>query len=207
MVCGLINDGSSVSCDDLILGGTNSTAYFINYDDIESITKVNGRITDITLKDGKVAYAFSAGRSDIKISQETFQTRRKRQFKHTVGITIYDRTQAQKINMSRMLKGLFVVIVHLKGSDDDAIVVAGEEVGLVHQPANVQDAYTNGGNYLFTFTTEEYESNMVSSLGEDYEDALNIIEGLLGNELFGIELEDSLDLIELEDSTDIILLQ
>jgi hypothetical protein len=207
MVCGLINDGTSVNCDDLILGGTNSTSYFINYDDIESITKVNGRITAITLKEDKIAYAFSAGPSDIKISQETFQTRRKRNFKHTVGITIYDRTQAQKINMSRMLKGLFVVIVHLKGDDNDAIVVAGEEVGLVHQPANVQDAYANGGNYLFTFTTEEFESNIISSLGEDYEDALNIIEGLLGNTLFGIELEDSLDLVELEDSTDIILLQ
>jgi hypothetical protein len=202
MLSSLIN--SDISCFNRI--GTEATCYFINYDDIQDKTKVDGRVTSIILKPGKSAYIFSGLSNDVKISQETIQTERKREIKHTVGITIYDRTFTQKINMKQLSKGLFFVIVKFKGSDDDSIVVAGYEVGLVHQPYTVNDAYIEGGNYLFTFTTEEYESEFVASLGTDYENALEIIDSLFPVDGF-IELEDDLFLVELEDNSDLILLE
>jgi hypothetical protein len=203
MLCGLINSGSDLSCDNL--SGTEATCYFVNWDDIQEKTKVDGRVLSITLKPGKTAYIFTGLTNDVKISQETIPTRRERQIKHNLGITIYDRTFTQKMNMKQLSKGLFFVIVKFKGQDDDSIVVVGYDVGLVHQPYTVNDAYLEGGNYLFNFATEEYESDFVASLGTDYQDGLDIIDSLFPQEYF-IELEDSLFLVEREDDNGLILI-
>jgi len=186
-VCGLITLGSAVDCANLNLSGTKATAYFINYEDVDwgSTTKdINGRITALTLLSGKYAYAFSGSPTHVKISQDTIQIDGGfRQVKHTVGITIFERTAAQKINMANLVRGAFLVIVHLKGDDDDAVVVAGYDVGVQHVPGTVMDAFANGGNYVFTFATNdgegEFEREFVASLGDDYDDALTIINSLL----------------------------
>lgn len=204
MICGLITSGSQVDCTNINLGGTKSTAYFINYDDIDfqNCVITNGRITTLTLFSGKNAYAFSGSPTHVKVSQDTINNGRNLNFKHTVGITIFERTQAQKLNIASLVRGTFVVIVHLKGDDDDSIVVAGYNCGLVNVPSTVMDAYANGGNYVFTFSTNdqdgEFERMPVASLGTDYDDALSIIESLIvpsdailfGDEevLFGSEL-------------------
>jgi hypothetical protein len=186
-VCGQITLGSAVDCTDLNLSGTQATAYFINYEDVDwtSTTKDSGgRVTALVLKSNKYAYAFSGAPTHVKISQDTIQLEGSfRQIKHTVGITIYERTQAQKVNMANLVRGAFICIVHLKGQDDDAIVVAGYDVGLQHVPGTVMDAFANGGNYVFTFATNdgegEFERDFVASLGADYPGALTIIDGLL----------------------------
>lgn len=186
-VCGQITLGSAVDCANLNLSGTKSTAYFINYDDVDwaNTTKdVDGRITALALNSGKYAYAFSGSPTHVKISQDTIQIDGGfRQVKHTVGITIFERTAAQKINMANLVRGAFLVIVHLKGDDDDAVVVAGYDVGVQHVPGTVMDAFANGGNYVFTFSTNdgegEFEREFVASLGDDYDDALTIINSLL----------------------------
>jgi hypothetical protein len=183
-VCGAIIRGSQVSCNDINISGTNSTAYLINYDDIDRDQTVitNGRITTLQLLPNKYAYPFTGAPSHVKISQDTVDFNGIRHFKHTVGITIYERTAAQKINMAQMARGLFVAIIHLKGKDDDAIIVAGYECGLEHTASNIMDAFANGGYYVFNFSTNDadgqFERNLIASLGIDYADALSILNSI-----------------------------
>lgn len=186
MSCGAITLGSSVPCDEILLGGTRDVITVINYDDIDwnALVKSSGRITTLNLLAGKAAFQFTGAPNHVKKSVEIIEVEGGyKQFKHNAGWTIYEREQAQKINMENLARGSFVLIVQNKGSDDDAIEVLGIDVGLEANAGVIQDAFANGGNYVFTFSTraDEFERNLPASLGANYAGGLAIIEGLVGS--------------------------
>lgn len=186
MACGEIDRGSSVDCEDILLGGTRSTVTVINYDQVDwaASTKTNGRVTALTLLAGAVAYQFTGAPNHVKKSVEILDIEGSyKQFKHNGGWTIYERLQIQKLNIENLARGLFLLIVENKGDDADAIEVLGWDVGLEANAGVIQDAFANGGNYVLTFSTraDEFERQLPASLGTDYEDALSIIESLVGS--------------------------
>lgn len=200
MSCGTITLGSSVDCDEIILGGTKDTVTVINYDDIDFVNsvKTNGKITTITLFAGKTAFQFTGAPNHVKKSLELLDIDGYKQFRHIAGWTIFERTQEQKGNIENLARGLYVVIVQNKGNDGDSIEVLGWDVGMKANVQVIQDAFANGGNYVLSFGTmeNEFERNFPATLGTSYSDGLSIIEGLLeegilfGSEevLFGSEL-------------------
>ncbi len=186
MSCGTITLGSAVDCEDILLGGTRDTITVINYDEIdwENSVKTAGRVTTLALLSGAVAYQFTGAPNHVKKSVELIDVEGGyKQFKHNAGWTIYEREQAQKINMENLSRGSFVLIVQNKGNDNDAIEVLGWDVGLEANAGVLQDAFANGGNYVFTFSTrpDEFERNLPASLGADYAGALAIIDTLVGS--------------------------
>ena len=184
MGCVDIEVGSEADCNNLPAGGTVATIIAINFNDIQSYTVVDGRITAIVLKSGKVAYLFSGFRNDVKDSEEVINPGiGLNQFKHLAGFTLYSRTQVQKNNIEKLSRGKFVFIVQLRGKDSDAYIVLGIKNGMAKVPEAIRNAHENGGYFLLNFATDtedgEYEPKLPQSLGTDYGDAAMIINNLL----------------------------
>lgn len=182
MACGFITIGSEVDCDIIPNSGTRPRALAFNYDDIESFTEVNGRITAITMVAGKTGYAFTGFRNDVKKSDEVINPGvGLNKFKHNGGWVIYERTQEQKNNIEELAKGRFVLVLENKGKDDDSIEVIGRGVGVEIVVGPIRNAHENGGFFVLAFSTPEgeFESKLPQSLGTDYANALTLLDALV----------------------------
>lgn len=186
--CGNISIGSDPDCDDLPVGGTEPNLWVINWTDLDDDAPftydVNGKITDIVLKAGKVAYAYVGFRNDMKVLSEVVNPGvGPNGVKQTGGLVIYDRTQIMKNNIRKFIKGKFVFISKLKGRDDDSLIVMGAKVGLEIVPGGIYDAHANGGYYILSFASPEgeMELGLPITLGTTYQDGLDIITDLLSS--------------------------
>lgn len=155
--CGEITMGSSADCEDLPAGGTRAQVDLINFDDIESYTEVDGKITDIILKAGKFSYRFTGLSQSFKNSEDfsRSQTTGLGRLKHKITIIVYERAQEQKDNIKSMGNGRFVAVSYLRGEDADAIVLAGREVGLELQAGEIRNAHANDGFFVLNLATPE----------------------------------------------------
>lgn len=173
MSCGIIYLDSSAECTSVNPSGTVPIATLINYDDINwsGVTYSGGKVTALPLETGKQAFQFFGTKQDVKYSVETIDPGNGyTQFKHNTGLTIYERTQAQKLNMEALARGLFVAIIEQKGADADAFVALGLGAGLQANIGVINNAHENGAAWIFTFSTpaNEFEKKLPPTLGVNY---------------------------------------
>lgn len=194
MSCGAITRGSTVDeCDELPEAGTRARLILINYSDITRIyVNSQEKIVSIGLKSGKVGYEFQGFRNDIKKSEEVIRRETsKTRFTHALGFVVYETTQQQKKNLENLVKGRFVAIVENKGKYDDSIEVLGKEVGLGIVDGQIRNLHENGGAFILNLATPdngvEYERKLPQTLGRSYQDGIDIIDEILGEDVVGTE--------------------
>jgi hypothetical protein len=161
MACGQITLGSEADCAALPAAGTRAKAYVMNYDDIDSYTEAGGVITDITLKAGKYAYLFTGLGNSFKTSVDFARSANTGvgRYKHKNSIVIYDRTQAQKDNITSMGNGRFVVVAQFNGpsTDEDQFILLGKNTGVELTAGTILDAFANDGFFVLNMSTPEGE--------------------------------------------------
>lgn len=184
MSCHLLERGAHTDCDELPVGGTEDRLILINYDNVEFIKTLNGKITAIHLVAGAVGYEFFGLRQDIKKSEDAVNNGRlKTRFTHSTEFIVYEIDQIQKKNIQRMTKGRFMAIVENKGRHDDSFELLGRECGLKLTAGVLRDAYGTKGLYNISLSTPdngiEYERKLPQTVGTSYQDGLDIIDDIL----------------------------
>lgn len=158
--CGSITEGSSADCENLPAGGTRARAIVFNYDEVAEITKdENGVITAIELIDGAFGYEFTGLGNSFQKSEDFSRstTTGIGRFKHKNSIIIYKRTQAVKEQVKKFGNGRFMVVLFNRGEDNDAIELAGEDVGVELQAGEIRNAYANDSFFVLNMATPEGE--------------------------------------------------
>lgn len=181
MSCGLIDIGGGADCQNLDPGGTVARMILFNYDDIRSYTEVDGVVTSITMRGGKVGYIFEGFRDDVSLSEEVLKPEiGVPQFKHNTGLVIYEMTQVQKNNIEKISRGRFVAIVENRGKKDYSFEIVGKSVGLELVPELIHDAHENGGFHVLQLSTPtddgEYETKLPQQFGTNYQNTIDIID-------------------------------
>jgi hypothetical protein len=184
MSCHLIERGGIADCDDIPIGGTEARMILINYNDVNYIRTLNGKITAINLIGGTVAYEFFGFRQDVRKGEDVVNIGRlKNRFSHSVEFVVYEIDQIQKKNLQRMAKGRFMAIVENLGKGDDALELLGKECGMKLNDGVMRDAIGTKGLYKIALTTPdngvEYERKLPQTVGTDYENGLAIIDDIL----------------------------
>lgn len=190
MACGEITMGSAADCDNLPAGGTKAKCILYNYDDIESYTEVDGVITDINLKAGKSGYLFEGLANSFQKSEDFSRSASTGlgRYKHKNSIIIYERAQDQKDNIKSLGNGRFVGVLFNRGTDNDAIELAGKEVGLELQAGEIRNQYTNDGFFVLNMATPEGDienesAPMQSIFITSHEATLTMLEGTISGSL------------------------
>jgi hypothetical protein len=158
MACGDIDEGHEADCNDLPAGGTRAIDYVFNYDDVLELEKdVNGRITNIVLKEGKFGYKFTGLGNSFQKGEDFARaaTTGIANFKHKGSLIIYSRAQEMKNLVTKLGNGRFVIVQLNRGDDDDSIELAGEEVGVELVAGEIRNAYANGGFFVLNWATPE----------------------------------------------------
>jgi hypothetical protein len=115
-----ISAGALFDCDNLPQAGVNSRLIIGNRDDIDGITEDGSNpllISAITMKDGKVAYAFEGSDMSVKPEYNLVPGTITSQYSHKVAFTIYDVSSDQKLNLENMKNAKLFAIV--QGVEDD----------------------------------------------------------------------------------------
>lgn len=185
MSCGTITQGADTDCDDIPEAGTRARLILMNYDEVEEILIENGRVVDITMQSGKIAYEFTGFRNDLQKTEDVVEKDGlKNRFGHALRFVVYDDTQEQKTNLENIGKGRFIAITERLGKGPDALEVLGKDVGLEIKVGTIRDAYENGGLFVISLNTpdngDEFEQYLPKSFGNDYTDGLDKIDILLG---------------------------
>jgi len=188
MACEEITIGSEADCTALPIGGTRARFVFINHNDLDDdnpfTEDVNGKITAINLKPGKTGHLFTGFRNDMKKTDEVVDPGvGLQQLKHTAGLVIYERTQAQKNNIEKLIRGKFVVLGENRGKDADALEVIGLRSGVQVTPGVIRNAHENGGFFMVNLATADgdYEPKLPQTLGATYAAGLTIFDSLSGS--------------------------
>lgn len=159
MACGEITQGSEADCENLPAAGTKAVAYVYNYNDWEEPTVVDGKITAINLADGKFGYKFT-GLANAFLKSEDFARSASTgvgRYKHKNTLVVYERTQDVKDMIKALGNGRFIVVLVNRGTDDDAIECAGQDVGVELQAGEIRNAYANDGFFVLNMATPEGE--------------------------------------------------
>lgn len=180
MSCNTVSLGSSVNCDDLPQAGTEARIILLNYDDVEFIGTLNGKITSIVLAANTTGFEFFGFRNDVKKNESVPKVKR---FSHSVSFIVYEITQLQKNNLQKMAKGRFIAVVENKGKGDDAFELLGRECGMKIVQGIIRDPFETLGMYTISLATPEngveYERKLPQTIGEDYDNGAEIVDGLL----------------------------
>lgn len=193
MSCGRIARGSSLDDCDLPQGGTRARLILINFDDITQMyVNDQGKVISIGMQAGTVGYEFLGFRNDVTKSDEVVKREQSKQrFTHAVGFVVYEIGQVQKNNLKQLARGRFVAIVENKGKDEDSIEVLGRECGLQIVDGQIRNAHENGGLFIINLATPdngvEFERKLPQTLGTSYQDGLDIIDEILGEDVVGTE--------------------
>ena len=186
MSCGYIDRGSNADCENLPPGGTRARFVVVNFEDITGWTEstADGRITGFTQTSGTQGYEFTGFRNDMKKTDEVVNPGiGLNQLKHGCGWVIYERTQVQKNNIEKLVRGKFIVFAENKGKDADAFEVIGKDVGVEIVPGVIRNAHENGGFFVISMATAEgeFESKLPQTLGTSYANAVTLIADLLAS--------------------------
>lgn len=198
MSCGIITQGAETECDDIPEAGTRARLVLMNYDEVDEILIEEGRVVDIMMASGKVAYEFTGFRNDVQKSEEVAEKDGlKNRFRHALQFVVYDDTQEQKTNLENVAKGRFIAITERLGKGPDALEVLGKDVGLEIKVATIRDAYENGGLFVIALNTpdngDEFEQYLPKSFGYGYIDGQTKIDLLLGGEPSEGVFDDTFD--------------
>lgn len=183
--CGSITEGQSADCDNLPAAGTRARAIVFNYDEVDEITVVDGVVTAITLTPGAFGYDFTGLGNSFQKSEDFAKsaTTGLGRYKHKHSLIIYKRTQAVKEQVKKLGNGRFIVALFNKGEDNDAIELAGMDVGVELAAGEIRNAYTNDGFFVLNMATPEgdveNETAPMRSIGTTYADGLAMLEALL----------------------------
>lgn len=182
--CGAIERGSTYDCDNPLQGGTRPRLIVINKEDIASVTYgLNGVITAITLKSGKVAHAFEGFRNSVVPSLEkTTAPSGQALWKHISNFFVYENTQLWKNTLQKFANGKFVTIYQNAQQDSNAFEVQGLGNGLELQDGAVNNKNENGGAYnLILASGEQLEAKPPVTLdgGGGFAANLAIVDALL----------------------------
>lgn len=159
MACGEIDRGSEADCENIPAAGTEAEAVLYNFDDWLPPTVVNGKITQINLRDGAEGYRFK-GLANAFLKSEDFARSASTglgRFKHKNTIVVYERTQEVKDMLNTMVNGRFVEVLYNRGTDEDSIEVSGQDVGVEVQAGEIRNAYANDGFFVVNLATPEGE--------------------------------------------------
>ncbi len=163
--CGLLNKGSTYDCDEPLQGGVDADVILFNKDDVASITRavVDGAnvITDITLKNGKIAYEFQGFGTSVVPNYNQRRNQASVTYDHVVQLQVYEVSQAMKNALEKAALGKMVGIV--KNQSNTTLKNFYEVYGLGNglmltdnprEPANIE----TGGSFTCIFRTDENQS-------------------------------------------------
>lgn len=177
------------------MGGLSTRMILVNYDDIFAIYESTVGIVSIGLKEGKIAYEFYGFRNDVKKMDEVSGPDNFNRFRHNTSFVIYDITQTQKQNIERLSRGRVVAIVENKGKQADAFELLGRQCGLSMPKGQIRSS--ENGVFQINLSTPdngvEFEPRLPQTVGESYDNGLEIIDVITGNgpsaEGFNYELD------------------
>lgn len=195
MSCGLIDIGSAPDCNNLPPPGTRARLVIINYTDVDAIYESEIGIVSIGMKPMKTGYEFLGFRADVKKTEEVVSGSLNSRFRHSVTFVIYELTQEQKNNITRLSRGSFMAIVENNGQTDESIELLGREAGLKMVPGQIRSAYDNGGFYVLTLASRdgELEPKPPQQVGETYGEGIDIVDEVLGETVPGGGFDYELD--------------
>lgn len=191
-----ITIGSSFECDNPVQAGVSDVLRLFNYDDIIGYSiSSTGKILAIYLAAGTTAYRFEGFRNDVKKSEEVVKGNLNNRFIHRVSFVVYEGTEIQKKNLKALAKGRFIAVTESNGKTADAFELLGKGAGLSMEENTIRDAYSNSGLFVLNLSTadDEYELKLPQTIGNDYNDAVEIIDEIDGDEsgIFDHTFDDS----------------
>ena len=134
--CGGIDMGAGYDCDEPIAPGVDQRLILMNRDDIDTVELegvIDNLITDITLFDPAVAFAFQGVRQSLQPSYEFIPQQVSVGYDHIINFLVFDISQEQKNNLMKMALSKMVGIVeNLKnpGNANSVFEVFGLGVGM-----------------------------------------------------------------------------
>lgn len=198
MSCHLLERGSSIDCDALPSPGTEARLILINFDDIVKIYYSDqGNITSIVMQTETVAYEFFGFKQDVRKSEGVVKTNLKNRFIHSLDFIVYEVTQVQKNNLTKMAKGRLVAILELSGKEDYSLELLGKDCGLKMSQGVIKDVHEHSGAYKINLRTPdngiEFEGRLPQVVGTTYENGLEIIDDILEEEEVSLAFDYDLD--------------
>ena len=160
---GILSGDIAFDCTDLMLAGLEVDAVFVNHSDVDYVNStVSGTndtiVTNLQLKAGKTGYLFPGVKQINSLAfelvpKETTQDK----FKHTFTGMMFNLSAANKLQLSKMVGGLFLVVVELKwkgSSSEDAFQVGGYNQGM-RLTAVTWSSNENDGNVTLEFSSAD----------------------------------------------------
>lgn len=163
--CGRLTKNASYDCDEPLQGGVEKDVILFNKEDIASITRavVDGAnvITDITLKNGTLAFEFQGFGTSVVPSYNQRRSAVSITYDHIIALQVFEVSQPMKDALEKAALGNMVGIVRNRSNTTlkNFYEVYGLGNGLMltdtpREPANVD----TGGAFSCIFRTSEEQS-------------------------------------------------
>jgi len=168
--CTVITAGFTHDCDTIPPTGAEAILYLWNHKHVESYTESAGVISAITLSGSNVAYKFTGFDMSFGASEDVQRsaTTGKAQLKHKCKLVIASRAAAQKANVNKIINSRMVGALVLKGTDVDARLLIGRDVGLQVAAGEIYNTNANDGFFILNLATPdgdlENENKVMASI-------------------------------------------
>jgi hypothetical protein len=149
-----ISRGAAFDCNDKPQAGVDETLVLINLDDIDTMPEDSDQVvTDITLKAGKLAYAFEGTRNSLVPSSNFVKDGSSSGYEHMAQFIVFDKTQVSRNNIEKLGDKQVLALIENK---DGTFEILGKSVGLLtsENTRNNSDRPTAGG-FQITIKTDE----------------------------------------------------
>lgn len=162
--CGKISASLSMAACGTSAIGVHPEVILMNLGDIESVTKENGIVTAIVLKDGAYAYKYETYQRAVEvsspISKGTYITR----FQHQVVFRAFTKTQEIKDQLNALANAKVVAIVKNVANDNDEtkFEVYGLDNGLVM--TDLQNASNDADGIVYAVTLSSDDTGLEGAL-------------------------------------------
>ena len=132
-VCNTISAGVALNCAAPLVPGVETDILLANKSDIAGYTVDNTNpllVTGVTLKSGKMFYKFEGQNDSVEPKSRLVPTRYNDFFEHEARIKIFSNTEAHKLLIEKLIKGLLVALITGK---DGRWELYGKDIGLKAQ--------------------------------------------------------------------------
>ena len=185
-LCGIIDANILVNCVDPIAGGTNDRLILINFDDLASVTKVNGIITAITMVVAKTGFVMQGKNNSVAPTQALVKQRFGEVYDHIINYKTFSLGDSVKVLLEKKVKGKFIAIIEnqYKGTGgDSAFEMYGLDGGLiVTELTRDPNSSDTQGAYDITLASSEFakEPRLPATIFlTDYAITKAIVDGIL----------------------------
>lgn len=152
MSCAVISL-STDGCNHTRIAGTVPVAYVFNLKDIAGYDSDNFP----TMVGGKTGWVIKGFTKDVMNTTETISLGLGPDvFKHTVGVKVYEQTQAAKDSIIKpLVQGKTVWIIERNGKNGNSFQLIGKSAGLVNVPGVINNPHENVGAWIMNLATDD----------------------------------------------------